>query len=453
MPEVDLAVRGARVVTAEQEWEGDLYVAGGRVVALGRLPLSARETVDASGLLVLPGFVDAHVHFMDPGDPSREDFPTGSAAAAAAGVTCVVEHSHVHPVVDGPALEEKARYLADRSVVDFGLGAHFSPRGVPEVASAWQAGACFIKVFTCTTHGIEAVPWGMLQQAMEQLGPAGTIFLVHAEEDSLTRFAEARLRASGLRDGSVLPRWRSLLAEQLAVSTVCQLAAACRARTVVAHCSHPSVVDLVASASARGALLWAESCPQYLLLYEEEALRHGAFRKFTPPARARSPEDLEAMWERVRDGRVAYIASDHAPATRAQKEEGSIWDVHFGLPGIDTTSALLLDAALAGRISLQRLVQVYSAMPARLYGLYPRKGTLAVGSDADFVLVDPTARRTLADDAVLSRAGWTPYAGRTVQGAVVATYLRGLRVAENGRPVAPPGTGRFVPGPGKEARA
>ncbi len=449
---VDLIVRGGRVVCDTGEMEADLYVAGGRIVAVGQLDVPAREVVDAGGLLVFPGFVDAHVHFMDPGDPSREDFPTGSSAAAVAGVTTVIEHTHASPVHTGSQLQEKARYLRGRSVIDFACAAHFSPGGPDDVADVWRAGAAFIKVFTCTTHGIRAVEPGPLLEAMRRLQPRGATFLVHAEDEAITRWAEQALRAARRDDGGVIPEWRHPVAERVAVSAVGWLAEVSGARVVVAHCSHPEVVDTVAAFRARGARMWAETCPQYLLLREDEAVQLGAFRKFTPPARARSDADLERMWQLVRDGQIAYVASDHAPATRAQKREGSIWDVHFGLPGIDTTSALLIDAALEGRISPTRLAELYAAAPARLYGLYPRKGTLRPGSDADLVLVDPSARRVLRDEDVLSRAGWTPYHGRLVKGAVVATYLRGRKVAEGGRPNAPPGTGEWIPGPGARGR-
>ncbi len=177
---------------------------------------------------------------------------------------------------------------------------------------------------------------------------------------------------------------------------------------------------------------------------EDEIKQLGAFRKFTPPARALGSGDLEAMWERLRNGSISYLASDHAPSTRSQKTAGSIWDVHFGLPGIDTTFPVMLDAACRGSLSLSRLVELYALTPARLYGLYPKKGSLQVGSDADFILVDLKGTRVIEDKDILSKAGWSPFAGREVRGRVAATYLRGKKVAEGGRCVAPPGTGGFI---------
>jgi dihydroorotase len=176
-----------------------------------------------------------------------------------------------------------------------------------------------------------------------------------------------------------------------------------------------------------------ESCPQYLTLLEDEVLEHGPFRKFTPPARARDEGDLDAMWRALADGTIDLISSDHAPSTAAQKRAGSIWDVHFGLPGIDTTLSVLLDGAAAGWISYERVVAAYSEAPARIYGL-KSKGRLEPGADADLVVVDPTQRWTVTDEDILSKAGWSPYSGRTFTGRAVRTYLRGEE----------PGTGRFV---------
>ncbi len=226
-------------------------------------------------------------------------------------------------------------------------------------------------------------------------------------------------------------------------------------RAIAAHVSTASAIDLIDGERRLGGQIALETCPQYLYLAENEILTHPVpgFRKFTPPARIRGESDADEMWRRVANGPITHISTDHAPATRAHKTDGSIWDVHFGLPGVETTLNLLLNAAIEGRLPLERVTDLVSQAPARLYGLYPRKGHLAVGSDADLAVVDLNAERTLEDAAVVSKAGWTPYAGRRVKGRVVMTFVRGQLVAQDGRPLGEPGHGRFLPGPGARAQA
>jgi dihydroorotase-like cyclic amidohydrolase len=216
----------------------------------------------------------------------------------------------------------------------------------------------------------------------------------------------------------------------------------------VARGSHPSALGLVRRERAAGTRIAIESCPQYLSLLEREVQDHGAFRKFTPPARARDAAELDAMWRALAAGEIDLISSDHAPATPEQKRDGSIWDVHFGLPGVDTTLSVLLDGAHRGRIGYERVVAVYAEAPARTYGLFPAKGSLRPGADADLVLVDPDRRWTVRDEDVVSRAGWSPFAGHTLVGRAVRTYLRGSLAAADGEVLAAPGSGRFVPGSG-----
>lgn len=447
MHDVDLAIRNARIVSTEGIREGPFYVKDGKVVAGGDEEISAAESIDVSGLMLLPGMVDVHIHLMDPAEPEREEWPIGTAAAAVAGVTTLIEHTHKQPVRTVGDLKKKRDYVRDRSVVDYGLAAHFSLERVEDSIEVLKAGAAFIKVFTCETHGIPAVGTGRFFELMQRIQPGQGLFLVHAEDDALTATMEKQLKETGREDGAVIPEWRLPLAEQVAADTVGRLAQATGATVSVAHCSHEQVVDILGHHRDRGANLYVETCPQYLLLMRDEIIEETAFRKFTPPARARSEKDLEDMWERLRDGRISYLASDHAPATREQKT-GSIWEVPFGLPGVDTTLRLMLDAVLRDKLSWTRLVEIYSRNPARLYGFYPQKGCLETGSDADFVLVDPDAEYVLENSMVLSKAGWTPYAGRRLKGRVVSTYLRGRKIAEDGRCLAPPGTGTFIPGMG-----
>ncbi|MGH3501067.1 MAG: dihydroorotase [Nocardioidaceae bacterium] len=447
MSRVDLSIEGGTIVRPTGRARVNIHVREGRVVHVGPEGADAARTIDAAGLYVLPGMVDTHVHLMDPGDTAREDFPSGTAAAAAHGVTTIVEHTHGHPVREVAELEKKRRYLAGRANIDYGLAAHVWPDRIDRLHELWSAGVTFFKIFTCTTHGVPGLDAARLNQAFEAIARLRGTCLVHCEDESLTVEAERILKAAGRVDNAIVTEWRSRTAELVAVQVTALLAGLTGVPATVAHVSSPDAASIVAAARSAGADLAAEACPQYLLLREEEVLEHGAFRKFTPPARARTDADEEAMWDLLRRGVLTHLSTDHAPATRAQKTAGNIWDVHFGLPGLDTTLPLLLDAALRGTLALEDVVRFYAEAPARRYGLYPRKGHLGPGADADLVLVDPIGEHALSDADVISKAGWTPYAGRSVRGSIVATYLRGEMVARDGAPCGELG-GRFLPGPG-----
>lgn len=447
MAEADLVVTGGTVVTPQGRRRADVAVKDGRIVAVGNDVPSARRRVDAAGLLVMPGGVDTHVHLMDPGSPEREDFPTGTSAAAASGVTTIVEHSHGRPVRTVDDLDEKVRYLKGRSNVDFGLAAHAWPGEASVVPELWYAGVTFFKVFTCTTHGVPGHDAAALRTHLAATALAGAVSLMHCEDESLTEAAEELLKGEGRDDGGVLSEWRSLDAELVAAAVAALLVRRTGARATVAHVSNQEVAGYLAAERQRGARLAAEACPQYFLIREDEAVEHGPLRKFTPPARSRTDDDEAQMWRLLRQGTLTHMSTDHAPSTLEQKRAGDIWEVHFGLPGLDSTMALLLDAAARGHLAYEDVVRVYSEAPAKQYGLYPSKGRLAPGADADIVLVDPQARRTLRNADVLSKAGWTPFDGREVTGRVEQTYLRGELVAEAGVPSGSL-SGRFLFGAG-----
>ena len=448
----ELGIVGGTVVSTTGEARLNVYADGGRITAVTADELPADNVVDATGLHVLPGFVDTHVHLMDPGPTEREDFPTGTSAAAVRGVTTIVEHTHGHPIRLPADLEAKRQHLRGRSFVDFGLAAHVWPDTIDRLHEVWAAGVTFFKIFTCTTHGVPGLDTANLWRTLTEVSRFGGTCLIHCEDEELTAEAERFLRAAGRTDNAVINEWRSREAEEVAVSVTSLLARRADARVTVAHVSSPDVARLVARERAEGADIAAEACPQYFLLREDEVVTEGALRKFTPPARARSDEDEDEMWRLLREGVLTHLSTDHAPSTLEQKSEGSIWDVHFGLPGLDTTGPLLIDAAVRGKLSLSDVVRVYSEGPARRYGLYPRKGHLGAGADADLVLVDLSPAGTIRNADVLSKAGWTPYEGRSVQGRVVATYLRGRPLAHDGALVVE-ASGQFLPGPGAAGSA
>jgi dihydroorotase (multifunctional complex type) len=447
MPDADLLIAGATVVTPQGRRTANIAARDGVITYVGPGRPAATVVVDAGGLLVLPGGVDTHVHLMDPGSTDREDFPTGTSAAAASGVTTIIEHSHGSPVRSVDDLRDKMSYTRDRSNVDFGLAAHAWPGHAAAVAGLWAAGVSFFKVFTCTTHGVPGHDAAALKEHLTQTALCDGVSLVHCEDESLTESAEKLLRAEGRTDGGLLPEWRSRDAELVAVAVAALLVRRTAARATIAHVSHPEVAAYVERERARGARLAAEGCPQYFLLREDEVLTEGALRKFTPPARARTDDDERQMWRLLREGTLTHMSTDHAPSTLAQKRAGDMWNVHFGLPGLDSTMSLLLDAAARGELAYEDVARVYSENPSRTYGLWPRKGRIGPGADADLVLVDPAARRTLRNENVLSKAGWTPFHGREVRGQAVRTYLRGSLVAEEGKPSGERG-GQFIAGRG-----
>lgn len=446
----DLVIRGSTVVDFHGRERCDLLIHGGRVA--GRVTAGtgeASEVVDADGLLVLPGSVDPHVHMMDPGLTEREDFPTGTAAAAVGGVTSIVEHHRSLPfVLDAKILTEKARYLSSRSLIDFALFGGGHPDNIDQLRPMWEAGAACFKVFTCNLHGVPAVLPGRMLTLFREVASFDGLCLVHAEDEFVTAENEQRLRAEGRTDPHVIPEWRSKEAEQVAVNTVALLARISGCRVIIAHASHPAVCDLVRRERELGARVQVESCPQYFHLTEHEIEQWGPYHKFTPPARTAA--DRDEMWRRLEAGDIDMICADHAPSTREQKDAGrhDIWEAPFGVPGVETTYELMLTGVADGRVSLERLVAARSEAPARAYGLWPRKGNLGVGADADVVLVDPAATRVLTDEEIVAKVRWTPFAGRRVTGRIVRTYVRGRLVAELGTPVIGPGWGRFLPGPG-----
>jgi allantoinase len=444
----DLAIEGGTLVTPRGRARLNVYVQGERIAEVTDARRPARETFDAGGLLVMPGMVDSHVHLMDPGATSREDFPTGTAAAARSGVTTIVEHTHASPVRTVAEMHAKLDHLRERSRVDYGLAAHAWPDRIDEVPALWAAGVVFFKVFTCTTHGVPGFDAGHLRRLFERIAAANAICLVHCEDETITAEAERILRETGRKDNGVIPEWRNRDAELTALAVTALLARRAGARIVTAHVSHPDALAAVARERAAGAAVRIESCPQYLSLREDEIIDHGALRKFTPPARARSEAELDRMWASLSDGGIDIISTDHAPSTADQKREGDIWETHFGLPGLDTTLAVLLDGAARGRLSYERITEAYAETPARTYGLWPRKGRLGVDADADVVVVDPDERWTVSDADIISKAGWSPYAGRTLTGRAVRTYLRGRLIADGGSVIAEPGSGRHLRGPG-----
>ncbi len=453
MTQYDSAVVGGTVVRTQGCARINIGISDGRIAYLGSKIPEARETIDASGLIVLPAGVDAHVHFMEPGAEEREDYERGSAAAARAGVTTVVEHTHAWPIRNCADLETKKSLINGKSRIDYGFGAHAWPGMADQVAPLWDAGIAFFKVFTCTTHGIIGHDSARLRQHLEANSDVNALSLIHCEEESLCALAEEELKEAGRDDHAVVYEWRNRDAELVAAAATALLVRRYNARANIAHVSNPEVASYINRERASGADIWAEACPQYFLLREDQVLDEGPLRKFTPPARVRTEVEEAQMWRLLRDGVLNFVSSDHAPSTQPQKHAGDIWNVPFGLPGLDTTFPALIDAVHRQLLSWPDVARVYAENPARRYGFWGRKGAIRLGFQADLALVDPQTEWVLSDSDIESKAQWSPYSGRTFHGRNVRTVFAGQTLFELDHGVRDIFNGSFIPGAGYKGGA
>lgn len=443
----DTVIEGGTIVTADDSLRADIAIENGHIAALldPDADRSATRTIDAAGKHVLPGGVDPHVHMMDPGDTEREDFPTGTAAAAAGGITTVGEHHRTDPtVLTAEILEDKRDYLSDRARIDFGLLAGGHPDNIDEIADLESVGTLAYKSFTCEVHGVPPLQSASMRELFAEIERVGGISMIHPEDELMLNHNEARIREEGRTDGSVIPEWRSKAAEQVAVSTTLQIAKQTGVPFWFAHLTHPELLEQIRHAREQGVEVYAETCSHYFYLTREDVIADAPYTMFTPPAR--EDADREAMWEHLAAGDIDMVNADHAPSTKAQKAEGEedIFQAPFGIPGVETVLPLLLNGAAKGKVSLNRIVEVFSTNPAQILDLYPRKGAIRVGSDADLTIVDMNERYTLRDEDIVAKCGWTPFDGLEIQGAVESTYVRGAPVIEDGKVVGEPGYGEFI---------
>lgn len=381
----------------------DVRVEGERIDAVGSL--GGEPDIDADGKLLLPGAIDAHVHFREPGYPHKETWETGSRSAAAAGVTTVVDQPNTDPpTTDGAGFDEKAS-LARESYVDYGING-----GVIE---GWEPDELFDRplfalgeVFLADSTGEMGIDAELFEEAVGRAAGEGVTVTVHAEDATL--FDEEALDGAGEgvgrdADADAWSAYRSPEAEVGAIERACEVGAGSDAAIHIAHTTTPEGIDAASEAGAT-----CEVCPHHLFLSREDLDELGAFGRMNPPLR--SEERRKKVFERVRDGTVDIVATDHAPHTRAEKEAG-IREAPSGVPGVETMLPLLLAAAERGELSRERVRDLTAANPARVFDL-PRKGRVKEGMDADLALYDPERVEEIRGEDLHSKAGWTPFEGR-----------------------------------------
>ncbi len=451
---MDCVVKNGTVVTAESVVVTDIGIEDEKIAAIGQ-GLKGDKVIDVSGQYVFPGFVDAHVHLqMTIGDiTSSDDFTTGTIAAACGGTTTVIDFTSNYR---GDDLSEGAaarRAEADgRVAVDYTLHltlADATEKTLEQLPALAKAGYASAKLYT-TYEGLRLQD-GELLRLLAATRDCGILPMVHTENHDAIAYLTAQLLSQGNTSPRYHPLSRPPLVEAEAANRVAVLAQLVNAPVYIAHLTCRETLEAVQAARRRGQQIYAETCPQYLFLCQDDYERPGfEAAKFvlSPPLRDKANWDV--LWQALADGRLQAVSTDHCPwyyETHKVRARDSFAMIPNGAPGIETRVPLLFSEGVGkGRLSLQQFVNVCASGPARLFGLYPRKGTIAVGSDADLVIYDSDEEVTLSYKTLHQRVDYCPFEGHTVRGYPRLVLLRGQVIVDNGDFVGRVGYGQFIAG-------
>ncbi len=459
MDSFDLVVRGGTVVTATERMRCDVGIASGQIVALAARLDPGRAEIDATDRLVLPGGVDSHCHIeqiSSSGLMSADDFYTGTVSAAFGGTTTIVPFAAQHRGQSLTAVVRDYRDRGDRkAVIDYGCHLIVSDP-TPQVLSEELPGLIEDGYPSFKVYMIYArlrLDDRQILEVLEVARRERALTMVHAENDDMIQWLTGRLLDGGHRAPKFHAVGHAAIAESEATARVIRLADLLDAPLLVVHVSTAEGLGAIRDAQTRGLAVYGETCPQYLFLtaadLDREGLR-GAMWCCSPPPRAAAAQD--ALWRGLANGTLQVFSSDHAPSRfdasgkLAAGPDPAFTGIASGVPGIEMRMPLLFSEGVrADRLDLHRFVELTATRPAKLYGLFPRKGTIAVGSDADLALWDPDRETTIAAARLHDNVGYTPYEGRTVTGWPVTVLSRGRVVVDAGELRVAKGSGQFIP--------
>ncbi len=443
---LDLLIKNGKVYLEGIFSEASVGVKDGKIVLLADkdAEFDAKEVLDLEGQYLIPGAIDTHMHVRDPGHTERGNFYTETLAAAAGGVTTIMEHPiSIPPQYNVSILENRIKRADEQSIVDFcfygALGGEY-PEEITKLAEDGRIVA--YKTFLHAApngrfeefQGLTTADDGQLLTVMQELAKTDLFCAFHAEDNDLCNFLAQKCKEEGYITGKAHAVSRPVLAEVQSVERVLRFAKETGARIEIAHVSTPQAMELIKKARLEGVKVYAETCPHYLFLNEEDLEKHGPFAKCNPPLR--SQELVDRLWDYVNDGTVDYIGSDHSPFLLEEKTRGlnDIFAAVSGFPGVDLRLPLMLDAVQEGRTTLDKVIELVCVNPAKKFGIFPQKGVIRVGADADFAVfnfdhetvVDKEKNYSHAKDIAI------PYDGWKLRCQVSATILRGRILMRDG---------------------
>ena len=421
-----------------------IAIENGKIFKIGKetqMP-NADEKINLKNLLVLPGLIDVHVHLRDEGKAYKEDFYTGTAAAAAGGMTTVLDMPNNDPVTMSAEALKNRMQIAKRSVlVNVGFYSEF-PTDLGAVTDIGAQGAVGFKLFMARqVGGLNIDDDKALEEAFRKVGELGVPVAVHAEDKALLTANEERLKRANRHDTAAFLKAHSELVELKAVERLLKISAQVDVPLHFCHMSTAEGLDAVIEAKKSGRTVSCEVTPQHLLLSNADFERYGLMLTMMPPLRSKNHS--KALWKGITDGWVDALGSDHAPHALSEKSAGSVWDVKVGVPGLETTLPLMLTMVKKNRISLAQVVQLLSEKPAEIFNLRDR-GSLEQGRKADLVVVDFNLKFKVDASKFHSKAKYSPFDCWEVQGRPVKTFVNGSLIMDEQEIVAKAGSGDII---------
>lgn len=452
----DHVIKNGYIYNGTDFIKGNLYIKEGKIAAISEKELDgeSKKITDVDEKYVLPGFIDTHIHSRDPGATYKEDFYHSTQAAAAGGITTVFEMPNTNPPINNVEnLQKQKDNLTPKAHVDFGIWAIcLGDLNMKDILPLHEAGVIGFKFFwgyaiNSQTYqlmynykvGDEGVipplPDGEVYDIFKEVEKTGQLLAIHAENNEIIQRLTKKVEDSGRRDYDALLEGRPNLAEEMTIQSGIAMAKKLGTRLHILHVSTGEGVDLVRQAQEDGYAITSETCPHFLFLSNEDYETIGPQMKVYPPVKYK--KDQEKLWQGIQDGIVSIVCSDHAPHTEEEKD-GDLWSIPAGMCGVETLAPLMLNAVNEGKIKLQQVCGLLSESPAKKFGIYPQKGSLTVGTDADITIVDMNKETVIKREKLHSKSKVTAFDQFPIKGIPVNTIVRGVTVMENGKIISEP---------------
>ena len=446
--EVDLIVRNGTIVTSTQESKNAIAIKDGKILAIDseeNLP-PAKATIDAHGNHILPGIIDAHVHFRDPGMTYKEDYQSASLAAAFGGVTLAVDMpNNVPPTDNAVNLEGKAELIRDKSFIDIALFGLIAPENMDRIAELAEAGVAGFKVYMGESFGgLKNLEDGQLIQAFEAAALTGRRIAFHAETNSLLKYYAEKVMKTGRTDPMAFLESRPIICEVDSIQKIALYSKYTGVKVHILHVSSKDGAEAIRDWKAAGVDITSETCPHYIFLPSDQYMEsYKSLLRVNPPVR--STKHGEYLYQALADGEIDFLTTDHAPHSFEEKITEDIWKANSGLLGVEISAQILLSEGFNKRgLPLRRFVEITSENPSKTWGLWPQKGSLEVGADADITIVDLNKAWIIKNELLHSKhpvSAWHNWEGK---GKPITTIVRGQPVVVNEQLVAKESVGKFI---------